>query len=302
MSYAIGIDIGGTKIAIAIVSHNGDILAEDKLLTDLLIEPEKMIEQAIKATDQLLANNNLILNDLIGIGIGAPGPLNSKTGMITNPPNLSNWINIPIVKHVQAHYPIPVRLENDANAAALAEKWIGAAQANQDFVYLTISTGIGAGIYANGQLITGARGNAGDFGHTVIDPSYGQCNCGQFGCLEHIASGTAIAKKGSEIAGEVLSTAEVFSRYQQDPNLTLYLDDVFRILGTACVTLINTFDPEKIVIGGGVANVGDVLFNGMKHYVSRYALNPDGRNTEIVSAKLEQHAGVIGAAALCFEQ
>ncbi|WP_067839640.1 ROK family protein [Amphibacillus sediminis] len=301
--YAIGIDIGGTKVAIAIVNQSGQIISQDKLATDLSIAPVQMIERINLAVEQQLATYSIDRDQIAGIGIGAPGPLNSKEGIITSPPNLKNWINIPIVEQIKQFFKLPVRLENDANAAALAEKWLGAAQANHDFIYMTISTGIGAGIYANGQLITGSRGNAGDFGHTVIDPSFGQCICGQYGCLEHIASGTAIARKGTELAGVQLSTAEVFARYQQnDPILTPFIESVIRVLGIACTTLINTFDPEKIVIGGGVSKVGDVLFKGMKQYVRKYALNPEGRETAIVPALLDQNAGVIGAAALFFQQ
>ncbi|WP_017471263.1 ROK family protein [Amphibacillus jilinensis] len=297
--HAVGIDIGGTKIAIALVNQAGQIINQDKLNTDLTITPRLMIERVNQSVETLINEANLDLEQIGGIGVGAPGPLNSQKGLITRPPNLKHWVNVPVVEQIQRFFNLPVRLENDANAAALAEKWIGAAQPNDDFVYLTISTGIGTGIYANGQLMTGSRGNAGDFGHTVIDPSFGQCQCGQYGCLEHIASGTAIARKGSELVGESLSTADVFSRYQlKDPILQPFINDIFRVLGAACVSLINTFDPEKIVIGGGVSRVGDVLFKEIRNYIKRYALNPDSRETAVVPAKLDQDAGVLGAAAL----
>ncbi|SEO14411.1 glucokinase [Amphibacillus marinus] len=302
MQYAVGIDIGGTKVAIALVNEQGKIVSEDKLPTDLTIAPTEMIERIIASVNQQLDEQVLSDSDLIGIGIGAPGPLNSKEGLITSPPNLKNWRNIPIVEQFKSHFTVPIRLENDANAAALAERWLGAAQATNDFVYLTISTGIGAGIYVNGQLVTGLRGNAGDFGHTVINPSYGECVCGQHGCLEHIASGTAIARKGSQLAGKSLSTVEVIEAYQQDdPILKPFVQDVFRTIGIACVTLINTFDPEKIVLGGGVTKVGHVLFKEVEEYVKTFALNPASRATEIVPAKLDQNAGVIGAAALILQ-
>ena len=134
-----------------------------------------------------------------------------------------------------------------------------------------------------------------------MDPSYGQCLCGQYGCFETIASGTAIAKRGSEIIGKDLSTKEVFDLYAEgNPEIVNYIEGVFKMIGVACVTIINTFDIEKIVIGGGVSKVGDPLFDAIRSYVSQYALNPPGRKTEIVPAKLDQSSGVIGAAALCF--
>lgn len=302
MKYAIGVDIGGTKVAIAVVNSPGQIVDQTVIPTDKTIEPADMITQINKTIESLLAQTDISIEQIAGIGVGSPGPLDTKSGVISCPPNLQTWIDIPIVEQMQHYFPVPVALENDANAAALAEKWLGAAQEHNNFVYITISTGIGAGLYADGKLLGGARGNAGDIGHTVIDPSYGQCPCGQYGCLEHIASGTAIAKRGSELAGKELSTKEVFDRYQEgDSIIKPFISDVFRIIGVACVSVINTLDPEKIVIGGGVSKVGAPLFNAVNDYVSQYALNPDGRKTPVVPAVLDQNAGVVGAAALNFD-
>ncbi len=299
MGVAVGVDIGGTKVALALVNEQGEISKQSKLKTDKSVEPAAMIQRIIEAIEQLLEEEELQADQISGIGIGSPGPLNSKAGVISCPPNLQNWKDVPIVEQVRGHFPVPVVLENDANAAAMAEKWLGAAQENQDFAYMTISTGVGAGLFADGKLLGGARGNAGDIGHTVVDPSYGQCPCGQKGCLEYIVSGTAIANRGSELAGETLTTEEVFQRYDQgDANIVPYIEDVFRLIGVACVTLINTFDPEKIVIGGGVSKVGEPLFAKVRDYVSQYALNPAGRETEVVPAQLDQNAGVVGAAGL----
>ena len=303
MNYAIGVDIGGTKVAIAVVNENGVISHQTVIPTDLTIKPETMIHKISEQIKQVVKNSQIPLEDIIGIGIGAPGPLDSKNGMITCPPNLPTWTDIPIRKLIEDQFSIPVILENDANAAALAEKWIGAAQENENFLYITVSTGIGAGIIDNGQLLRGQKGNAGDIGHMVVDPSFGKCSCGQLGCLESIASGTAIAKRGSKIMGRDVSTKEVFDLFaEKNPEIVAYIESVFKVLGVASVNMINTFDPEKIVIGGGVSKVGDSLFESIRAYVAKYALNPTGRKTEIVPAKLDQSSGVIGAAALCFEQ
>lgn len=302
MKYSIGVDIGGTKVAIAVVNENGEIASETVIPTDLSIEPKEMIERICEEINNVVAQSTIGLDEVIGIGIGAPGPLDSHNGMITCPPNLKTWVDIPIRKLVEQSFPgMPVILENDANAAALAEKWIGAAKGNDNFTYITISTGIGAGMIVDGKLLKGLRGNAGDIGHSVIDPSFGQCSCGQYGCLESIASGTAIAKLGSEIMGKDLSTIEIFDLYAAgNPEIVEFIERIFRVLGATCVKMINTLDPEKIVIGGGVSKVGNPLFNSIRDYVSKYALNPAGRNTEIVPAKLDQSSGVIGAAALWF--
>ncbi len=302
MNYSIGVDIGGTKVAIAIVNQNGEIMQGKVIPTDLTISAEKMITGICDEIKQLIAQSTVLEKEMIGIGIGAPGPLDSKNGMITCPPNLQTWRDIPIQQLVQQSFSIPVTLENDANAAALAEKWIGAGKGNDDFTYITVSTGVGSGIVADGKLLRGRKGNAGDIGHTVVDPSFGQCACGQYGCLESIVSGTAIAKRGSEIMNEDLTSKEIFDLYAAwDSKIVDYIESVLRVLGVACVSIINTLDPEKIVIGGGVSKVGAPLFDSVQAYVNQYALNPTGRQTEIVPAQLGENAGVIGAAALCFE-
>ncbi|MFB4168449.1 ROK family protein [Virgibacillus sp. JSM 102003] len=303
MKYAIGVDIGGTKVAIAVVDQAGNSLTESIIPTDLSIPAIKMVEKINNEIEQVIIGTGIPTDQLIGIGIGAPGPLDSKNGVITSPPNLKKWIDVPVTRLVEQHFSMPVFLENDANAAALAERLTGAAQENDNFVYITVSTGIGAGIVAEGKLLRGLKGNAGDIGHTVVDPSFGKCTCGQYGCLEWIASGTAIARQGSAIMGKAISTKDVFNLYLSgNEEITHLIERIFRVLGVACVSVINTFDTEKIVIGGGVSKVGAPLFQSIQAYVSEYALNETGRQTEIVPAKLEQKSGVIGAAALCFNR
>ncbi|MGH2316468.1 ROK family protein [Planococcus sp. SE5232] len=302
MNYAIGVDIGGTKVAVAAVDEQGTIICQSVIPTNLQIPPEAMIVEIQQEIRRIIEKSGVLMAQLMGIGIGAPGPLDSRNGLISCPPNLQTWVDIPIRELIGRSFPVPILLENDANAAALAEKWIGAATENENFIYITVSTGIGAGIIAEGQLLKGLKGNAGDIGHTVIDPSYGKCACGQSGCLESIASGTAIAKRASEILGEKVTAKEVFHLYQEgNSQIIEYMQEVFKVLGVTAVNMINTFDPEKLVIGGGVSEFGEPMFDSIRQYVQRYALNPTGRKTEVVAAKLGQQAGVIGAAALCFK-
>ncbi|WP_217586514.1 ROK family protein [Lentibacillus saliphilus] len=300
MVYAIGIDIGGTKIAMAVVDQTGAVIDQKIIKTDITVEPEQVMEQIHSEVSGLIAKHPD--KPIKGIGIGAPGPLDSQKGEITCPPNLPLWKDVPIVQLVEGHFEMPVKLENDANAATIAEKWIGAGRDFNHFIYLTVSTGIGAGVVVEGTLLRGQNGNAGDVGHTVVDPSFGTCACGQEGCLEVVASGTAIAKKGSEIMGQTLTTEDVFNLYHDGhPQIVDLIDRVMQRLGAGCVSLINTFDTEAIVIGGGVSKVGAPLFQALQDYVKKYALNPKGRQTKIIPAKLEQNPGVIGAAALMFD-
>ncbi|WP_077328608.1 ROK family protein [Virgibacillus siamensis] len=300
MKYSIGVDIGGTKVAVAIVDQIGSIVKHRIIPTDLSIPPEQMIKRIIQVVNEVLRDDRFSHDVITGIGVGVPGPLDSRNGMVTCPPNLATWRDVPIKQIMEADLPYTVQLENDANAATLAEKWLGAGRNHEHVIYMTVSTGIGAGIFTDGRLLRGRNGNAGDIGHTVIDPSFGECSCGQKGCLEAIASGTAIARHGSTIVGEPVTTERVFRLYKEkDPRIVEYIDSVFRVLGTACVNLVNTFDAEIIIIGGGVSKVGKPLFETAQEYVSAYALNPMGRQAKVIPAELEQNSGVIGAAALC---
>ncbi len=301
MRYAVGIDIGGTKVALGVVDERGEVLQEKTLVTDQSVSAEMMTERIAAAVGEVLGEKGIALSAVAGIGIGAPGPLDPKNGVITCPPNLPGWWGFAVVEQMRRHFEVPVIMENDASAAALAEKWVGAAQEDDDFIYITISTGIGAGIVLNGKLYTGFSGNAGDVGHIVIDPSQGTCVCGQKGCFEYLASGTAIARNGSALYGKPMSTKEVFERFtDNDPVLRPYVEQVFTYIGMGCVSLINIFDPQKVVIGGGVSQVGDPLFAAVSDYVSRYALNPTGRKAAVVPAKLSRNVGLVGAAALIF--
>ncbi|HLR08691.1 MAG TPA: ROK family protein [Bacillota bacterium] len=301
MKYKIGIDIGGTNIVIGMIDESGKLQDHEIIPTDLSISPFDMISKINDKLKTMIKRSKINENDIKGIGIGAPGPLDSKKGMIICPPNLQTWKDIPIKKWIEDEFPYPVQLENDANAATLAERYFGAGKNIDNFIYMTISTGIGAGIFSEGKLLHGQKGNAGDIGHVVVDPSFGKCVCGQYGCLENIASGTAISREGSKIFGESLTTKEVFDLYKEGHSkIVPYIDRVLEILGIACVNLINTFDTERIVIGGGVSKVGALLFDTLQNYVNTYALTPHGRYTEVVPAQLELHSGVIGAA-LCVD-
>ncbi|RKL66962.1 transcriptional regulator [Salipaludibacillus neizhouensis] len=299
--YAVGIDIGGTKIAIGIVDSEGEICSSDKIDMDKEATPDYMVENISANIKSLLRHKDVKVSDLRGIGIGAPGPLNTTRGMITSPQNLPGWWDYPIVERVQQHFHAETNivLENDANAAAVAEKWKGAGTTNENFVYVTISTGIGGGLFSNSKLLQGVSGNAGEIGHIVIDPSLGTCPCGQKGCWEFIASGTAISRRGSELKGYKLPTKKVIELANQgDVQMKQIRDQSFEYIGMGCVTLINMLDPEKIIIGGGVSQIGDPLFLSVRDYVSKFALNPTGRTTEIVPAGLQQSSGLIGAASL----
>jgi glucokinase len=298
-SFAIGIDIGGTKIAAGFVDEQGKVLAGTSIKTDLSVSPSEMLDRVTAEIRRLAADNGLDLSQATGVGVGAPGPLNTVTGRLTCPPNLKSWWDYPVVDELRSRLQLPVKMENDATAATLAEKWVGAAQDSDNFVFITVSTGIGAGIYLHGKLITGASGNAGDAGFMIVHPTGDVLNNEPSGYWEHIASGTAIARQASELLGREVTSKEAFQLAADGhPAISELVQRVYTYIGMGCVSLINLLDPAKIVIGGGVSQVGEPLFSAVRDYVSKHALNPGGRETVIVPAQLQQDAGLIGAAAL----
>ncbi len=293
MSIAIGIDIGGTKIAYGFVNAQGEVLAKGTLKTDLTVSPAEMTARIADAVRELASTNSLSLdsNTIKGIGVGAPGPLDTRKGELTCPPNLRSWWGFPVAGELEGLLGLPVKMENDATAAALAEKWLGAARDSEHFIFITISTGIGAGIFLHGKLITGSTGNAGDAGFMLVDQNGTP--------WELVASGTAITRQATELLGRDVSSKEAFELAAQgDPQMSELISRVVGSISMGCVSLINLLDPSKIVIGGGVSQVGEQLFGPIRAYVAEHALNPSGRETAIVPAALQQDAGLIGAAAL----
>lgn len=293
---AIGIDIGGTKIAIGLVDETGTVLAQQSLKTDPAKTPSQLIEETAQAVNGLLEQQNIAPADVKGIGVGAPGPLDAKNGRLDSPPNLPSWHGFGVVEELRKHFGAwPIHFQNDATAATLAEKWLGAAKNADNFIFITVSTGIGAGIYMHGRLITGASGNAGDVGYIMVEPGA----AGTEGYWEQVASGTAIARQASGLLGRPVGTKEAFDLAEGgDAQMRELIDVTYKRLGMGCVSLINTLDPELLVIGGGVSQIGEPLFDAIRGYVSQHALSPSGRRTAIVPAALSQNAGLIGAASL----
>lgn len=297
VQYAVGIDIGGTKIAIGVVDQDGSIIIQDSIPTPS--DPEDAVRRIDQIVKTMLTKAHVTTDQLTGFGIGAPGPLDREEGVLKKAPNLPQWENYPIKKQIEQLYSKPVYFENDASAAAVAEKWLGAAQHSDHFVYITISTGIGGGLFLNGKLHTGISGNAGDIGHFVIDPNGAACKCGQLGCWEALASGTAIAQAGSQLTGRELTTKEVFEMYKAEHHvITPYIEQVFRYIGIGCVTVINTLDIDLIVIGGGVSGAGQELFDAANKYIRQFAFSPKGRDVQVVQTGLQQNTGLLGAASL----
>lgn len=307
----IGIDLGGTKIAGILADAGGNIFCQDKIPTKKEEGKERVLARIYSLIRQLMKEAEP--GEVKGIGLCSPGPLNVKTGVIIETPNLK-WENTPVVALMEREFTLPVILENDGNAAAFGEYRYGAARGTSDMIYMTVSTGIGGGIIANGKLVYGRDYSAGEVGHVVILPGGPVCSCGRRGCIEALASGTSIVRevknrlaKGEksllqEFGGENLNrltAKEVEAAAVQGDCLALsVLEKAFYYLGIAVGNLVNILNPEVVVIGGGVSKMGPLLFEPVQKAIGLSAFPHMCRDLPVVPAQLGGEAGTKGMVAL----
>ncbi len=312
-------DIGGTKIMTAIFSPEGKILARDvcPTLADEGVKP--VIERLCSAIDSLLSNNKLKSSQLGGIGIACAGGIDSGRGVVVTPsPNMTGWVDIPLADIIRERFKIGTFVINDASAAALGEHRSGAGRGVNNLVLFTLGTGIGGGIIANGELYLGAIGAAAEIGHMTVDTSGPKCGCGNTGCLEMLASGRAVERDAmkrisrgekSSLSGMVGGKAESVTAEQVgtaarngDPLALNVLSRAAYYLGIGMVNVVNIFNPEMIVLGGGMAELGDLFIGPGRKMVAERAFPISSRIVRIVTAQLGNEAGVYGAAAFALEQ
>ncbi|NLZ44177.1 MAG: ROK family protein [Clostridia bacterium] len=313
----IGIDLGGTKIAGVLADAGGTVLHRETIPTRTEEGQDKVIARISGLIRTLLAAAGA--GEVKGIGLCTPGPSDLKAGVVIEAPNLK-WKDLPIVALLEKEFDLPVVLENDANAAAYGEYVYGAAEGRKDLVYLTVSTGIGGGIIINGEIVYGRDFSAGEVGHMIVLPDGPPCGCGRRGCVEALASGSAIAREAKalllkegqdgpgragllwELTGgdpERLTAKEVGEAAAQgDPLALSVLEKAFRYLGIALGNLVNLLNPEIIVIGGGVAAMGPLLFRPAIRAMEATAFAHMCRDLPVVPALLGGEAGTKGMVAL----
>src|SRR5579864_4203040 len=307
----LGVDIGGTKIAVGIVDRSGKILAQERTPMVANGTPEAAFDAVICAIDSLLSTSGQIE----GIGICAPGPLDPTSGIVLNPPNLPCWRNFPLAEKVRAKYSVPVKVDNDANAGALAETLWGAAHGFRYVFYATIGTGIGTGIVFDGKIYHGRTGSAGEGGHVSIDYRGPICRCGKPGCIEILASGTAIAQRArdrvvaghksrmlefaggdpGDITGEVIVKAYA----EGDGLANEILNDAVEMLAVWLSNMIDLLDPDVIVIGGGAAALYQPFFDQIRERMTSLTVNPRSSEVPVLAARYGADSGIAGGAALC---
>ncbi len=309
----LGIDLGGTKILTAVVDPAGNMLSRDHSVTPAAKGPEAVIQSILNSVDRVLEQAAFSPPSLQAVGVGAPGLSNPETGVLFTSPNLPGWRDVPLMEIIEEKLGKRAFLINDANAAALGELYFGAARGARNFIYITISTGIGGGIVIDEKIYTGTLGIAGEVGHMTINDQGPLCNCGNRGCWETLASGTALArearrqiKEGAvttilEYAGRDVEkvTAEGIHKAAQggDGLARSLIERTGYYLGVGLANLINVFNPELIVIGGGLSNIGDMLLQPAFQEAGRRAFKQSYGAVRFAQAELGRNSGDLGAAA-----
>ncbi len=317
-TWAVGVDLGGTNIVIGLVpADGGRAVACRTLLTEPETGPERAVarvaEAAEEAIAETLAQHGGSRSDVLGVGIGCPGPVDLTGGKVQDAFNLG-WSGFPLRDRLGALLDLPASLDNDANCATYGEWWQGAGRGVSTLVGMTVGTGIGGGIVLDGELIHGVSGTAGEVGHTTINFAGRRCKCGNYGCLEAYASGPNIAaraREGLEAGAESRLAELVGGDLERITALTVYeallLGDAYaqevmletaKILGAGVANVVNALNPEMVVIVGGVTRAGDHLFAPLRSEVRRRVFKVAESACRIVPGELPETAGVVGAAGI----
>ena len=309
--YLLGIDIGGTKLAAGVVSAGGRLLSSFQ--TPTLSGPEVVLAQLAELSRQAVAASGLDWDAIAAVGVGCGGPLDPLRGVVLNPLCLPGWTEVAVVEYFRAAFSRPTFLDNDGNAAALGEQRFGAGRGVANLVYLTLSTGIGGGVIVEGRILRGAGGNAGEFGHMSVAYAGRRCECGARGCLQAYASGSSLARRAREalatgatsIMPELAGAAQAVTSQTVVEAMRLGDDlagelwaETITVLAAGLANIINLFNPARIILGGGLTNAGDALFEPLRRSALGRALAPLGSEVAIVPAQLGSQVGIYGAAAV----
>lgn len=310
----LGIDIGGTKLAVGLATPEGRLLAEERQPSGMADGPDAVIGRVVEMSRAVISESRRGAGEVTRIGIGCGGPLDPWRGVVLNALNNPGWIDIPLTDRVSEELGVPAFLDNDANAAALGEHRFGAGRGVTNMVYLTVSTGVGGGVIAGGRLLRGENGNAAELGHLTVDAHGRSCQCGSIGCLEAYASGTNIAARAREAlsggdepsrlrSGPVdLTAADVSGAARAgDPLAARVWGETTTLLGAGIATMIHAFNPSLVVLGGGVTTAGDLLLGPVRRAVAERTMSWLHEVVRIVPAQLGEHAGILGAVAVALD-
>lgn len=308
--YVVGVDLGGTKIYTALTDLKGNIIKEKVVKTEAEKGDMSVLAKIIDTIEYVVEGVNI--DDIKAIGVGSPGPLDVKAGKIVYTPNLP-FKDFNIVKPLKEKFNLPTYLDNDANAATLGEFVFGAGVGLENMIYITCSTGIGGGAILNGKIFRGSTSNALEVGHMTVSKQGLRCGCGNVGCAEAMGSGTAIMRMAREAVQTNVETSlknydnpagkEVFEEAAKGDRIAKeILDNALSYLGVAVANVANIFDPDMIVIGGGVASNWDVVSEKVTEEMENRCLKTILSNCKLEKAKLGSKAGVLGAAAIAITE
>lgn len=311
--YSVGVDLGGTNIKIGIVSSSGRIVKKEKVKTFAERGPDSVVAQIKYAINNILKKNKYKIE---GIGIGSPGIVKLKGGIVEYPPNFPNWGRVYLGKIISKEFDLKVHVENDANVAAIGELMFGNGKRLDSFIMVTLGTGVGGGIIFNKKLFRGEYGAAGEIGHTTIDYKGAKCNCGSFGCIETFVGNHYIVNdikkqltdhmdsliwKLIDEDFENLSPITIQEAAEKgDAFASQVINDLGFYIGCSLASVTNLLDISTFIIGGGVAGFGKPLFNAIQKTVEVRVLRPIQKRVKILPAKLKNDAGIKGASALVF--
>ncbi|MGX7200400.1 ROK family glucokinase [Enterococcus nangangensis] len=311
----LGIDLGGTTAKFAILTLAGEIQQKWSIQTNILDEGRHIVPDIIDSIRHRLSLYGMTKDDFIGIGMGSPGVIDRKAGTVIGAYNL-NWTTLqPVKEQMESALGIPFEIDNDANVAALGERWQGAGENNPDVTFITLGTGVGGGIIAEGHLLHGVVGAAGEIGHVTVEPENGfLCTCGKHGCLETVASATGVVRVAHKLSEEYAGDSKIKALIDDGAEVTskdifdaakagdafalMVVDKVCYYLGLAVANIGNLLNPSDIVIGGGVSAAGEFLRERVQKYFDAFTFTQVRQSTRVKLAQLGNDAGVIGAASL----
>jgi glucokinase len=313
----VGVDLGGTNVRSGLVDEDGNIIGTDKRPSLPRVSAEAPVKQIVDSIKETVRLGGVTLSDIKRIGIGSPGPLSAKEGKILKAGNLPHWENFPLAGVIKERVGIDTYIQNDANMFALGEWWKGAGKGFNDFFVLTLGTGIGGGAICSGKLLTGFNDNAAEFGHTSIDYNGYQCWCGQRGCIELYASATGIVRVTLEalINAHIITSLAIYREKPQElTSKKIYeaavagdmfarsmFDKVGYFLGLGIVNALNLLNFERVAIGGGLAEAGDLIFEPVKRALSDRGFSSFNHLVSVVPAAIPDKAAILGAAKMVID-
>jgi glucokinase len=299
MKYIIGIDLGGTYIKLGLLNSEYRILDKEVLHTARFIKKESLILAITGSIKSFIAARQLEAKDILGIGIGLPGPVDSQGGIVRFLPNIPGWRDVPLKAILVRKLRVPVFIDNDANLMALAEYKIGAAKGSINAVCITLGTGVGGGLIINRRLFRGSSFAAGEVGHMPINEEGPVCNCHGRACLERYVGNKRILKSIKETFKKDISLEELSRLARQGNTKAIKIwRETGKKIGVALTGAVNLLNPDCVVIGGGVANAGKILFDSIAKTVKARAMKTHGQHVKILKAKLGEDSGIIGSAIL----